>query len=297
MLCPHRSKRSEPLSDEQLQAAREEHTDELASESAETASDTASVSESTAPPTNTLRKRDKDFNPTAGSDKDFASITAGRSTRSKTDKLPSVDYKKLHNSGERSKGTTNNLNGLYNAKHIPNSHNHLQRALNSLMTEENFELEHVSESLIYKQALNSSFWPAWKKVMKHEIQCHDENETWKLERLFNERFVIIDRWIFKIKYDVDDQMLHFKVRWMIHNYKQKYGVDYYEIWTEVIKSAFFQILFAIIAARWLHAERMNIIIIFLYELLDEIIYVTQLDEFIEDSELICRLIKAFYELK
>ena len=42
---------------------------------------------------------------------------------------------------------------------------------------------------------------------------------------------------------------------------------------------------------------MNIIIIFLYELLDEIIYVTQSNEFIEDFELICRFIKALYELK
>ena len=84
---------------------------------------------------------------------------------------------------------------------------------------------------------------------------------------------------------------------MIHDYKQKYDVDYYETWTEVVKSAFFRTLFAITAARRLHAEQMNIIIVFLYELLDEIIYVTQSNEFIENSELICRLIKALYELK
>ena len=84
---------------------------------------------------------------------------------------------------------------------------------------------------------------------------------------------------------------------MIHDYKQKYGVDYYETWAEVIKSAFFRILFAITAVRRLHAEQMNIIIIFFYELLDEIIYVIQSNKFIEDSELICRLIKALYELK
>ena len=132
----------ESLSDEQLQTAREEHTDELTNESAETASNTASVNENTASSTNSSRKRDKDF----------ALITAGRSTRSKADKLPSMNYKKLHNSGKRSKGTTNYLNGLYNVKHILNSHNYMQRALNALMTEKNFELGHVSEPLTYKQA-------------------------------------------------------------------------------------------------------------------------------------------------
>ena len=84
---------------------------------------------------------------------------------------------------------------------------------------------------------------------------------------------------------------------MIYDYKQKYGVDYYETWTEIIKSVFFRILFVITAVRQLHAEQMNIVIIFLYELLDEIIYVTQSNEFIEDSEPIYRFIKTFYELK
>ena len=42
---------------------------------------------------------------------------------------------------------------------------------------------------------------------------------------------------------------------------------------------------------------MNIIIIFLYKLFDEIIYVIQSNEFIKDSELICRFIKILYKLK
>ena len=149
----------ESLSDEQLQAARKEHTDELINENAETVSNIASVSESTASSTNSSRKRDKDF----------VFITVDCSTRSKASKLSSMNYKKFHNSEKRSKETINYLNDLYNVKHIFNSHNHMQRALNTLMTEKNFELKHVSESLIYKQALNSSFWSEWKKIMKHEI--------------------------------------------------------------------------------------------------------------------------------
>ena len=137
----------EPFSDEQLQVAREEHTDELVNENAEIASDIASVSESTASSTNSSRKRDKDF----------ALIIVDRNTRSKAGKLSSMNYKKFHNSEKRSKETINYLNDLYNVKHIFNLHSHMQRVLNALMTGENFELEHVSKSLIYKQALNSSF--------------------------------------------------------------------------------------------------------------------------------------------
>ena len=159
----------ESLSNEQLQAARKEHTDELINESAETASDIVSVSESTASLTNSSRKRDKVFIFIVENDKDFALITVDRSTRFKTDKLSSINYKKFYNSEKRSKETTNYLNNLYNVKYILNSHNHMQRTLNALMTEKNFKLKHVSKSFIYKQAFNSSFWLEWKKIMKHEI--------------------------------------------------------------------------------------------------------------------------------
>ena len=84
---------------------------------------------------------------------------------------------------------------------------------------------------------------------------------------------------------------------MIHDYKQKYDVDYYETWAKIIKSTFFRTFFVIIAIRQLHAEQMNIIIVFFYELFDEIIYIIQSNEFIEDFKLICRFIKAFYKLK
>ena len=103
------------FSNEQLQAAREEHTNELINESAETASNIVSVSESIVLLTNSSRKRDKDF--------DF--IIVDRNTHFKVNKLLSMNYKKLHNSGERSKETINYLNNLYNVKYIFNSYNHM----------------------------------------------------------------------------------------------------------------------------------------------------------------------------
>ena len=147
----------ESLSDEQLQTAQEKHTDELTNENAETVSNIASVSKSTASSTNSSRKRDKVFISIVESDKDFVFIIVDRSTRFKANKLSSMNYKKFHNSEKRLKETINYLNDLYNVKHIFNSYNHMQRALKALMIEKNFELKYVSKSLIYKQTLNSSF--------------------------------------------------------------------------------------------------------------------------------------------
>ena len=83
----------------------------------------------------------------------------------------------------------------------------------------------------------------------------------------------------------------------MHDYKQKKGIDYHATWAKVVKATFFRILFDIVATRRMRVEQMNIVTAFLYELLDEDVYVTQLDDFIEDLELVCHLLKALYGLK
>ena len=62
--------------------------------------------------------------------------------------------------------------------------------------------------------------------MKHEIASHIENDTWILTKLSNERKVITDRWIFKIKYELDENILKYKARWVVHDYKQQFDVNF-----------------------------------------------------------------------
>ena len=57
--------------------------------------------------------------------------------------------------------------------------------------------------------------------MKTEIISFVENEIWKLIKRSFERVVITKRWMFKLKYDVNDRIFRYKTRWMIHEYKQK----------------------------------------------------------------------------
>ena len=42
---------------------------------------------------------------------------------------------------------------------------------------------------------------------------------------------------------------------------------------------------------------MNVVIAFLYEILKEVIYVSQSNDFIEDFTLVCELRKVFYNFK
>ena len=65
--------------------------------------------------------------------------------------------------------------------------------------------------------------------MKIETQSHMKNKIWKLTKLSNDKKIIIDRWIFKIKYDLNDNILRYKTRWVVHEYKQIKDVDFNSI--------------------------------------------------------------------
>ena len=65
----------------------------------------------------------------------------------------------------------------------------------------------------------------------------------------------------------------------------------------MMKSAFFKSLFVLTEIRDLYIYQMNIVIAFLYEMLKEIIYVNQSNDFIEDFTLICELRKILYDFK
>ena len=176
---------------------------------------------------------------------------------------------------------------------------HMNRVFAALASGDSLGLGllYTSEPRSYKEARKSIEWPHWKKAIEAEIQSYMENETWTLAKLPNGRKAITGRWVFKIKYGLDGSILRYKARWVIYGYKQMEGVDFSSTWAGVVKPASFRTLFAIAAARNLHILQLDIVTAFLYGLLDEEIYVSQPDGFIEDPTLVCHLRKALYGLK
>jgi hypothetical protein len=68
--------------------------------------------------------------------------------------------------------------------------------------------------------MQRSDWSTWKVVMRTEFNSLVENQIWNLTKRFNiKQNVIIERWIFRLKRDRDDNLLRYKVRCVIHNFK------------------------------------------------------------------------------
>ena len=86
-------------------------------------------------------------------DKASSSSSSDRKTRTQKSKLAKLDYAKLHDF----KKIKSIINNVYKAKQMSKSHIHMMRALNALISDESFDLEHTFEFMNYRETRRSSF--------------------------------------------------------------------------------------------------------------------------------------------
>jgi hypothetical protein len=72
--------------------------------------------------------------------------------------------------------------------------------------------------------------------MKNENKSFLINKTWKLINSFRDRRVFRDKWVYKIKKEEHDEILRYKARWMIRDFKQIEELNYTKIFVSMIKS-------------------------------------------------------------
>ncbi len=164
------------------------------------------------------------------------------------------DYKKLNEDSSANRVSVILIESealilTFRSEKVAKSHVHMMKVLHVLISDETLSLELAhEESKTYKKAKASSDWSLWMKVMKTEVDFLIENETWELITSSNDRSKsLTDRWVFKIKYELDENILKYKACWVVHEYKQQYEIDYNETWSEVVKSATFRMMFDIAA--------------------------------------------------
>ena len=77
------------------------------------------------------------------------------------------------------------------------------------------------------------------------------------------------------------------------------GIDYYEIFSPVVKLISIRIVLALVALIDLELEKLDVKITFLHGDLDEEIYIEQLEGFVQHQKgrLVCKLKKSLYGLK
>ena len=81
-------------------------------------------------------------------------------------------------------------------------------------------------------------------------------------------------------------MIKYKTHWCAHEFTQEYDINYEEMFTSVIKSVTFKLIFSKAALKDLKLEQINMIITFLNSLVknDLAVYVKQPSEYKKEND-------------
>lgn len=149
---------------------------------------------------------------------------------------------------------------------------------------------YISEEVIeFEEAIQNE---RWKTAMREEIEALEKNNTWELKELVNDRNVVKNKWVYRIKPDGT-----YKARLVAKGYSQKHGVDYSETFSPVAQFKSIRLILGIAAARNLNIGQFDVRTAFLNGNLDEEIFMEQPKGFEDGTERVCLLKKGLYGLK
>lgn len=113
----------------------------------------------------------------------------------------------------------------------------------------------------------------WWKAMKEELQAIEENQTWILTELPQDRRAIGLKWVFKVKKDENGKVVRHKARLVVKGYAQKKGVDYDEVFAPVARMETIRTLLALAAHQRWEVHHMDVKSAFLNGDLEEEVFV------------------------
>lgn len=157
--------------------------------------------------------------------------------------------------------------------------------------------EAVPESV--HEALSGRDSDAWKHAIQSEFQSHIDNGSWELVDLPADRKAIKCRWVFKIKRNANGEIVRHKARLVAKGCSQRYGVDYQETFSPVVRYSTLRTLMALAVEFNLEVSHLDVSTAFLHSSISEEIYMEQPEGFRDESQpfKVCKLKKAIYGLK
>jgi hypothetical protein len=134
------------------------------------------------------------------------------------------------------------------------------------------------------------------KIMKNENFFFLINEIWTLINFFkststSRQMNLQDQ---KRKHD---EILRYKTRWMIREFKQIKRLNYTKTFVSMIKSMSYKTMYVIIVVNDWKIEQMNVKTTFLYDKIHENVFVVQFTKFEQEINKICKLNKTLYDFK
>jgi histone deacetylase 1/2 len=135
--------------------------------------------------------------------------------------------------------------------------------------------------------------------MEQEFQALLKNDTWQLVPPVSGVNIIDSKWVFKVKKHADGSIERYKARLVAKGFKQRYGLDYEDTFSPVVKPTTIRLLLSLAVIRGWSLRQLDVQNAFLHGVLEEEVYMRQPPGFVDPArpQHLCRLVKALYGLK
>jgi histone deacetylase 1/2 len=126
-----------------------------------------------------------------------------------------------------------------------------------------------------------------------------KNKTWHLVPPSHGKNVIDCMWIFKVKKKADGTLDRYKAHLVAKGHKQRYGIDYEDTFSPMVKAATIRIVLSMAVSRGWSLRQLDVQNAFLHGDLEEDVYMRQPPGYEDKSvpHYICKLDKAVYGFK
>ncbi|KAA0062338.1 putative retrotransposon [Cucumis melo var. makuwa] len=131
----------------------------------------------------------------------------------------------------------------------------------------------------YEEAIGGEHKREWNDVMKNEMKSLHANRTFKLVKLAKGKTALKNKWIYRIKHEEHTSKPCYKVRLVVKGFSQKKGIDFDEIFSQVVKMFSIRVALDFTASLDLEVEQIDVKTAFLQRNLDKNIYMEQIEGF------------------
>lgn len=154
----------------------------------------------------------------------------------------------------------------------------------------------------FKQAISSPQKQDWLNAMQAEIDELESQNTWTRTTLPHDKIPLKGRWVYKIKSDLDGNIVKYKARWVVKGFNQILGVDYLDTFSTTCRPESYRIIFILAMHNTWRLTQYDVKNAFIHAKIDKEIYVEQpvgfeMNQNDQEKPLYCKLNKALYGLK
>ena len=103
----------------------------------------------------------------------------------------------------------------------------------------------------YKEAISSPNNKEWIEAMQKEIDELNRQNTWNLANLPDNRTALRGKWVYKIKTDINNNIIKYKARWVVKGFNQVLGIDYLDTFSTTCRPESYRTIFILaMQNRW-----------------------------------------------